>query len=95
MKYKKYVVYSAVNVIGFWFMVFAQFPGLDRILLKHGIAAAADDLNRHDLGWCVGWLVVTAINSLFQIWYWRKEKREVNLRKPKTRIPTTKVYRQK
>lgn len=94
MKYKQYVVYSAINFLGFWFMVAAQFTALDRFLPVNNTRLALE-MSRHDMGWCIGWLVTTATNTLFQIWYWRKEKRETNLHKPKTRIPPVKLYKQK
>jgi hypothetical protein len=82
MKYKKYLVYSLVNVLGLWFMIMAQFSTLNNFI-------PTDDkeltlrINQHEMRWAIGWLVVTAGNTLFQNWYWSKEKRQMNLSKPK------------
>jgi len=84
MKYKKYLVYSLFNVLGLWFMLVAQFSALNNFL-------PVDDkeltirINQHEVRWIIGWAVVIGANTVFQSWYWSKEKRQINLSKPTTK----------
>jgi hypothetical protein len=91
MKYKKYLVYSSVNVIGLWFMIVAQFSTLNNFLSLQDLDLNAK-INQHEIRWAVGWLIITALNTLFQNWYWQKEKRETSVRKPKNQRGKFKTY---
>jgi hypothetical protein len=84
MKYKQYLVYSSVPVVGFWFIFAAQFSMLNRILPANETRLIAE-INQHEMRWCVGWLVTAGLNTLFQTWFWRKDRREANLHKPKAK----------
>jgi hypothetical protein len=94
MKYKKYVVYTLVNFLGFWAVFGAQFSILNRILPANETRLITE-INQHEMRWCVGWLVTTALNTVFQTWFWRKDRRESNLHKPKTKLPPMKITKVK
>ena len=91
MKYKQYIVYTSVNFLGFWLMLGAQLTSSSQFIPVNDTMLISR-FNQHEMRWCFGWLFVTGINTLFQSWYWRRERRETHQSKPKTKAIPTKVY---
>jgi hypothetical protein len=73
-------------------MIMAQFSTLNRFLSLQDLELNAK-INQHEIRWAVGWLISTAANTVFQTWYWRKDRRESKLYKPKGAMVKNKTER--